>query len=304
MRMNGVRKYLIVVTGPTAIGKTVFAIRLAQHFDTEIISADSRQFYREMKIGTAFPEPEELAAAKHHFVGNLSIKEEYNVAKYETEAIDKITELHRNNDYVILTGGSGLYIDAITNGIDDLPDHDPVLRKKLKSELEKIGMEAFGLKLKELDPEYFEVVDLQNPNRLLRAMEVCLQTGKTYTSLRRNQRKERKFDIIKIGLNTDRELLFRRISERVDNMMVKGLLEEVKSLMPFRDHNALNTVGYKELFTFLEGEVSLDQAVENIKTNTRRYAKRQLTWFKRDQEIEWFSPGQLDDVIQWIASKI
>jgi tRNA dimethylallyltransferase len=303
INMRSKSKYLIVVTGPTAIGKTTFSIKLAQHFKTEIISADSRQFYREMQIGTAYPEPEELKAAKHYFIGNLSIGDEYNVARYEDEALKVIAELHQSRDVVILTGGSGLYIDAVCKGIDDLPDHEPQLRNKLKDEMNSLGIEAFGLKLKELDPEYYEVVDLQNPNRLLRAMEVCLQTGKTYTSLRRNAAKERPFRILKVGLNTEREKLFERISTRVDRMMKKGLLEEVRSLMPYRDHNALNTVGYKELFAYLDGERSLEQAVEKIKTNTRRYAKRQLTWFKRDPEYHWFDPSDHQKVIAFIQNE-
>jgi tRNA dimethylallyltransferase len=205
------KKYLIVITGPTAIGKTAFVIRLAKHFQTEIISSDSRQFYHEMRIGTAYPEPEELAAVKHHFVGNLSIGEVYNVSRYENDVLSELDRLYESHEVVILTGGSGLYIDAVCKGIDDLPDHYPELRAKLKKELEEEGIESFGKKLKSLDSEYFEVVDLNNPNRLLRAVEVCLQTGKTYTSLRRNTSKLRPFNIIKIALNTDREILFERI---------------------------------------------------------------------------------------------
>ncbi len=299
---QGSDKCLIVITGPTAVGKTIFSIKLAQHFNTEILSADSRQFYREMRIGTAYPEPEELAAVKHHFLGNLSISEDYNVARYETEAMALLDELFKKHQVLILSGGSGLYIDAISRGIDDLPDHDPTLREELKAELDEIGLEAFGEKLKALDPEYFEVVDLNNPNRLLRAIEVCIQTGKTYTSLRRNTKKERPFRIIKIGLNMERDLLFKRIEERVDRMMKNALLEEVKSLLPYRDHNALNTVGYKELFRYLDEEVSLEQAVENIKTNSRRYAKRQLTWFKRDTDIHWFEAGDVESVLKFLES--
>ncbi|RLD80817.1 MAG: tRNA (adenosine(37)-N6)-dimethylallyltransferase MiaA [Bacteroidetes bacterium] len=299
---QGSDKCLIVITGPTAVGKTIFSIKLAQHFNTEILSADSRQFYREMRIGTAYPEPEELAAVKHHFLGNLSIAEDYNVARYETEAMALLDELFKKHQVLILSGGSGLYIDAISRGIDDLPDHDPTLREELKAELDEIGLEAFGEKLKALDPEYFEVVDLNNPNRLLRAIEVCIQTGKTYTSLRRNTKKERPFRIIKIGLNMERDLLFKRIEERVDRMMKNALLEEVKSLLPYRDHNALNTVGYKELFRYLDEEVSLEQAVENIKTNSRRYAKRQLTWFKRDTDIHWFEAGDVESVLKFLES--
>ena len=295
-------KYLIVVLGPTAIGKTAFAIRLAQYYNAEIISADSRQFYHEMRIGTAYPDPEELAAAKHHFVGNLSIGDTYNVARYEEEVLALLDTLYEKQDVAILSGGSGLYIDAVCKGIDDLPDHDPKLRQSLKEEMKRIGLGAFAEKLKLLDPEYYEVVDLNNPNRLLRAVEVCLQTGSTYTALRKNTNKPRPFRMIKVGLNTERDILFDRIAERVDRMMEKGLLEEVKKLLPYRDHNALNTVGYKELIAHLDGAVSLELAVEKIKTNTRRYAKRQLTWFKRDEEIRWFEPTDLSGVIEWISS--
>lgn len=294
-------KYLIVVMGPTAIGKTAFSIQLARHFKTEILSADSRQFYREMCIGTAYPEPEKLAVVKHHFIGNLSINDEYNVARYEDEALALLKELYQRHNVVILTGGSGLYIDAICKGIDELPNHDPVLRQKLKKELEEDGLEAFGEKLKNLDPEYYKAVDLNNPNRLLRAIEICLLTGATYTSLRKNAAKARPFKIIKIGLNTEREKLFRTVGERVDTMMEKGLLDEVKSLIPYREHNAMNTVGYKELFAYLDGETTLEQAIEKIKTNTRRYAKRQLTWFNRDQEISWFEPDDFDGVIKYLS---
>lgn len=300
--MRKVLKHLIVVTGPTAIGKTTFAIKLAQHFSTEILSADSRQFYHEMYIGTAYPEPEELTAARHHFIGNLSIGDEYNVARYEREALALLGQLFLKHDKAILTGGSGLYIDAVCNGIDDLPDHDPELRNELKQEMKRIGLRAFGEKLKTLDPEYYEVVDLNNPNRLLRAVEVCLQTGSTYTSLRRNTSKPRPFNIIKIGLNTDRKVLFDKIGKRVELMMQNGLLDEVKSLLPYRDQNAMNTVGYKELISYLDGNVSLEEAIEKIKTNTRRYAKRQLTWFKRDETIRWFEPDDLDGAIEWISS--
>lgn len=302
--MPETNKYLILVAGPTAVGKTSFAIRLAKHYKTEILSADSRQFYGEMRIGTAFPEPEELAAVPHHFVGHLPIRETYNVARFEQEALELLDKLYQNHRVVILTGGSGLYLDAVCKGIDDLPDHDPELRERLKAEIREKGLEAFGRKLKKLDPEYYEVVDLQNPNRLMRAVEVCLQTGETYTSQRKNSAKQRPFNILKIGLELPREELFERIATRVDRMMERGLLEEVRSLLPYREYNALNTVGYKELFACLDGEVSLERAVENIKTNTRRYAKRQLTWFKRDAEFQWFGPAQFNDAIGWIDDQL
>jgi tRNA dimethylallyltransferase len=302
--MKRKNKYLLVIAGPTAIGKTAFSIAVAEHFETEIISADSRQFYREMRIGTAFPEPEELAAVKHHFVSNLSIEDNYNVSRYESDVLGLLEILFQSYDILVITGGSGLYLDAVCRGIDELPDPDPVLRQSLKDDLSEIGIEALQHRLQELDPEYYEIVDLNNPNRLLRALEVCMQTGQTYSSLRMNTTKSRPFNIIKIGLNTDRDLLFKRIGERVDKMMEKGLLEEVKSLLPLREYNALNTVGYKELFAYFDGDVSLKQAIENIKTNTRRYAKRQLTWFKRDQEIRWFEADELEEVLAFVEGRV
>lgn len=293
-------KYLLVVTGPTAIGKTAFSIELARCLGTEILSADSRQFYREMRIGTAYPEEKELLAVKHHFIGNLSISDEYNVSRYEREAMALLEKLFRRHEHVVLTGGSGLYLDALCKGIDDLPDYDPVLRASLKQELGEKGLEALAMRLRELDPEYYEVVDRHNPNRLLRALEVCIQTGKPYSGLRKNIAKERFFRQVWIGLNTDREILFERIGRRVDDMMEKGLLEEVRSLQPYRENNALNTVGYKELFAYLDGEMGLEEAVEKIKTNTRRYAKRQLTWFRREPGMNWFKPDDLEGVLRYL----
>ncbi len=301
--MSGTDKMLVVIAGPTAVGKTAFAVSLAKHFKTDILSADSRQFYRDMRIGTAYPKPEELAAAKHHFVGNLALGEEYNVSLFEHEVMLFLEKLFKERNIAILCGGSGLYIDAVCSGIDDLPSHDPSLRKKLKDELSRNGLEKMADRLKSLDPDYHAVVDLKNPNRVLRALEVCIQTGTTYTSLRKNSKKKRSFGILKIGLNIEREELFRRIEERVDSMMEDGLLEEVRKLREFRGANALNTVGYKELFAYLDGEVSLGQAVENIKTNTRRYARRQLTWFRRDDGFRWFSPEQFDEVVKYIDSR-
>ncbi|MDT8392241.1 MAG: tRNA (adenosine(37)-N6)-dimethylallyltransferase MiaA [Bacteroidales bacterium] len=298
------RKYLIVVTGPTAVGKTAFSVRLANHYDTEILSADSRQFYREMRIGTAYPEAEELMAVPHHFIGNLSVTDAYNVSRYENEALDLLELLYAKKDVVVLTGGSGLYIDAVCKGIDELPEHDPALRKTLKEQLKNEGLPAFGKRLQALDPEYYEVVDQNNPNRLLRAMEVCIQTGQTYTSLRKNKARPRPFGMIKIGLNMEREALFRRIGERVDTMMEKSLLEEVNALLPFRGYNALNTVGYKELFSYIDGNMSLEEAVDKIKTNTRRYARRQLTWFKRDAEIQWFNNDDFDAALSYISKRM
>ncbi len=294
---------LIVVVGPTAIGKTKVSITLAQYFDTEIISADSRQFYQELKIGTAAPALSELAAVKHHFIGHLSINDYYNVSRFETDVLRLLEKLFVNHRFVVMTGGSGLYIDAVCRGIDDLPDPDPQLRKKIKKLFAEKGITYLQEKLKTLDPEYFEIVDKANPNRLMRAIEVCISTGQTFTSLRRNKPRLRDFNIIKIGLNRPREELFENIARRTDQMMESDLLKEVKSLMKFRHVNALNTVGYKEIFDFIDGKVTLERAVENIKTNTRRYAKRQLTWFKRDSEIKWFLPEETQQIIQYIESK-
>ncbi len=284
------KKILVVVLGPTASGKTDVAIRLAKYFDTEIISADSRQFYREIPLGTAAPSKEQLTLVPHHFVGNLSLQQDYNVSQYEKEVLELLKIRFRELDVMIMTGGSGLYVDAVCKGIDQLPDPDPEIRKSLQKKWQQLGITALQQQLQQLDPEFYEQVDRQNPKRLLRALEVCLQTGKKYSELRKNNPQERNFRILKIGLNLPREQLYDRINHRVDGMMEEGWLEEAKSVLPFRHLNALNTVGYKELFTFLEGKMTLDEAVEKIKTSTRRYAKRQLTWFKKDKDIHWFSP--------------
>ena len=295
---------LIVLIGPTAIGKTKTAISLARHFNTQVISADSRQFYSELKIGTASPTPEELAAAKHHFVGQLSIEDYYNVSRFEKDVLNLLAKLFKQNPVVIMTGGSGLYIDAVCKGIDELPDPDEKLRKTIKTWHTEKGLEFLQEKLKQLDPEYYHIVDKANPKRLMRALEVCITTGATFTSLRKNQSKPRDFNIIKIGINRPRKELFETISLRTDQMINNGLVDEVKSLAKFRNHNALNTVGYKEIFDFLEDKITLGQAIENIKTNTRRYAKRQLTWFKRDKEIKWFLPEEIGSIISYIESEL
>ncbi len=295
---------LIVVLGPTSIGKTALSIKLAKHFKTEIISSDSRQFYKEMKIGTAIPSPEELNAVKHHFIGNLSISDYYNVSKFEQDVLQKLEEFFTSNKLAIMVGGSGLYIDAVCKGIDELPNPNKKLRDETKEIYKISGIEALQKKLKELDPEYYSIVDLKNPKRLMRAIEVCLQTGKTYTSLRKNKTGNRDFNIIKIGLNCERQELFERINLRVDKMIEQGLLDEVKNLSNFRNFNSLNTVGYKEIFDFLDNKITFEQAIEYIKTNTRRYAKRQLTWFKRDESIKWFNPSEINKIILYLSKKI
>ncbi len=293
-------KTLIVIAGPTASGKTAVAIEIARHFNTEIISADSRQFYKEIPIGTAAPDMDQLLQIKHHFVGHLSITDEYNVSNFEQDVLSLLNQKFTEHDVMIMAGGSGLYINAVCNGIDDLPDPDKKLREELNRKLDKEGIEALQQQLKVLDPEFYNQVDLQNPKRLMRAIEVCLQTGKKYSDLRKNSKAKRDFNILKVGLTLPREELFNRINRRTDIMLKNGWLEEAEKIYPYRHLNPLNTVGYKELFKYIDGEWSLEQAIEKIKTNTRRYAKRQLTWFKKDSEINWFSPADVESIINFI----
>lgn len=295
---------LIVFLGPTAVGKTRLAIEVAEKLNAEIISADSRQFYDDLKIGTAAPDESELARVKHHFIGNLGLNDYYNVSSFEQDVIHFLQQYFLKHKVAVMVGGSGLYIDAVCKGIDDLPDPDEGVRNQLKQDLQDLGIESMRERLKKLDPEYYEVVDLNNPNRILRALEVCLMTGNTYTSLRKNVSKKRNFSILKIGLDRPREELFGIIHHRVDRMMEDGLLDEVQGLLPFRNENALNTVGYKELFNYLDETWSLDLAIEKIKTNTRRYAKRQLTWFKREKSIRWFHPDDDEDIMEYIGKNL
>jgi tRNA dimethylallyltransferase len=287
-KKNNPSKTLIVLLGPTAVGKTRFGISLAKKLCTEIISADSRQFYKELKIGSAPPSDIELSEIKHHFIGHLSIEDYYNVARYETDALRCIENIFLKNEFAIMVGGSGLYIDAVCKGIDELPDLDESLREKLNLQLKNEGVESLRLQLKLLDPEFYSKTDISNSKRLIRALEVCLLTGKKYSEMRKNQNKIRNFNIIKIGLNREREELNTIINNRVDIMIEAGLVDEARQLFQFRDLNALNTVGYKELFSFFDAEISLEKAIENIKTNTRRFAKRQMTWFRKDENIKWF----------------
>jgi tRNA dimethylallyltransferase len=298
------KKILLVVAGPTASGKTALAIELALHFKTEIISADSRQFYKELPIGTAAPTASELKQVKHHFIGNISITNTYDVATYEKEVVDLLPRLFEKNDIVILSGGSGLFIDAVCNGLDALPETTPAIRNEVQDLYLTKGLNGLQEKLEILDPEYFRIMDAQNPRRLQRALEVCLQSGKTFTSLRTKTRKMRPFGCIKIAIQTDRKELIERINQRVDNMMADGLLNEVKSLYENRNLNALNTVGYKELFDYLDGECTLDQAVEKIKISTRRYAKRQMTWFRKNDDYNWFSRNEVSQIIKFINQNI
>ncbi|HNY63725.1 MAG TPA: tRNA (adenosine(37)-N6)-dimethylallyltransferase MiaA [Bacteroidales bacterium] len=277
---------LCVITGPTAVGKTDFAIEVALHFDTVIISADSRQFYREMCIGTAFPTEEQQSKVKHYFIGHKSIQDYYSVSKYEQDVLELLPSLFEQHPVVVMTGGSGLYIDAVCYGIDLLPDPDPEVREELTLIFEKEGVEGLRQRIKKLDPHYYQTSDIANYKRLLRALEVTIQTGKPYSQMITGKAKERDFNIQKFYLNRPRAELFERINLRVDQMMQAGLLDEVQQLYPYKDLNALNTVGYKELFSYLDGKSSLEQAVEKIKVHTRRYAKRQLTWFKRDSSYQ------------------
>jgi len=280
-------KKLIIVAGPTSVGKTSYAIELAQKYDTSIISADSRQFYRELKIGTAAPTNEEMQAAKHYFIGNLSIHNYYNVSLYEQEALKLLTELFKTKDIVIAVGGSGLYIDALCYGIDELPDANPEIRNIIKEKYKQNGIKYLQNEVKRLDPEYFAIADTKNHKRLQRALEVIYETGKTYTSQRIQKKKSRDFEIEKLVLNMPREILYQRINKRVDIMVENGLIEEAKGLFKHRELNALNTVGYKELFEYFDDKISKEQAIIDIKTHSRRYAKRQITWFKRYNDFEW-----------------
>ncbi len=287
-------KFLITIVGPTAIGKTALSIALAQHFKCEILSCDSRQFFKEMTIGTAVPSLEELASAKHHFIQNKSIFDNYTVGDFEKEAIAKLDELFLSNDYVILVGGSGLYVDAILKGFDDFPEIDTEVRSTINSNYEKLGIEYLQEKLKELDTDYFQKLaienpqTLQNPQRMMRFVEVCIGTGKPYSSFINQKRNSRTFTPILIGLEAERALIYDRINQRVAIMMNEGLLAEAKELFPNKELNALQTVGYRELFSFFDGEFTLDFAIEEIKKNTRRFSKRQLTWFKRNEATKWF----------------
>lgn len=280
-------KKLIIILGPTAVGKTEYSLNLAERLQTEILSCDSRQMFREMKIGTAAPSEDELKRVPHHFIGNLSIHDYYSCGKYEIEALQKCEELFKKHDTLVMTGGSMLYIDAVCNGIDEMPDIDEELRNSLWERYEKEGIESLRQELKILDPEYAQKVDPKNGKRIIHALEICLQAGKPYSEIRKNQKKKRPFDIQKIGIYREREELNHRINLRVDKMFEQGLYEEALGLYPFKHLNSLNTVGYKELFAHFDGQCSLEEAKEKIKTDTRRYAKKQMTWFKKDEDIKW-----------------
>lgn len=303
--MNSKNKYLISIVGPTAIGKTRLSIKLAQHFKTEILSADSRQFYKEMQIGTAAPTKEELSQAKHHFIHNKSIEDNYNVGAFEKDAIKTLDNLFKKHDIVIMVGGSGLYVDAVTKGLDYFPEIDKSIREKLNLELAENGLQKLQLQLKTLDLKAYNTIAIDNPQRVIRALEICLGSGKPYSSFLNKDKNKRIFKTITIGLTAERETIYNRINKRVDIMMSQGQLEEVKSLINKQHLNALNTVGYKEFFNYFNGEWTLDFAIQELKKNTRRFAKRQLTWFKRDPNTLWFDyQTSVDNIISSIKSKL
>nr|WP_299343455.1 tRNA (adenosine(37)-N6)-dimethylallyltransferase MiaA [Allomuricauda sp.] len=298
-------KTLIAVVGPTAIGKTRLAIALAQHFDTEIISADSRQFYKEMMIGTAVPSTEELQSAKHHFIQHKSIHDPYSVGDFEKDAITLLSDLFQNNDVLILVGGSGLYVDAVVNGLDEFPEVKPKVRENLNKKLASEGIEALQEELKIHDPDHYEQVDLMNPHRLIRALEVSISSGQPFSSFLNRARKKRFFRTVYVGIHADREIIYDRINKRVDMMIDNGLLDEVSQLHAFKHLNALQTVGYRELFQYLEGKHSLDFAIEEIKKNTRRFAKRQLTWLRKNNEVLWVGLNDsFEETLRTIKSKL
>jgi len=291
---------LLVILGPTGVGKTNISLRLAEHFACPIVSSDSRQFYRELKIGTAAPSEDQLNRAKHYFIGSHSIFDEYNAGQYEQDAINLLSELFQQNNIVMLVGGSMMYIDAICNGMDDIPTVDAEIRSFWQKQYANFGLEFIQNELKRLDPKHYQEVDLLNPKRIMHALEICNMTGRPYSELRTGQRKERPFDILKIGLNRPRAELYERINARVDEMMTDGLLEEARQFYEYRHLNTLNTVGYKELYEYMSGNWTLEFAVSMIRQDSRRYAKRQLTWFNRDKEIHWFHPDEEERIMEFV----
>jgi len=298
------RKSLIILLGPTGVGKTELSIEIASHFATEIISCDSRQIYREMSIGTAVPDANTLEKILHHFIHSHSIQDYYNASKYEMEVLDKLDLLFEKSNVVLMTGGSMMYIDAVCKGIDNLPEIDTELRNSLIRRMNNEGIESLRTELRYIDPVYYKEVDLRNPKRILHALEICMMTGKPYSSFRTNKAKARDFNIIKVGLNRERGILYNRINLRVDKMFSEGLVDEARRLYPFRHLNSLNTVGFKELFDFFDGSISVEEAKEKIKANSRKYARKQLTWFGRDPSITWFSPEMINDIVSFIDHQL
>ena len=295
-------KTLIVIVGPTGVGKTALCLEVAERLGTFIINADSRQIFSDIPIGTAAPTAEEQKRVKHFFVGKLHINDYYNASMFENDVIKLLDKLFGEKDNIVMSGGSMMYVDAVCNGIDDIPSVNENIRQQVKSLYETDGLDIIKEKLKKLDPEYFEIVDKNNPKRVIHALEICLSTGKTYTSFRTNTKKERSFRIIKIGLNRDRDELYSRIDKRVDLMIENGLMEEAQQMYPYKELNSLNTVGYKELFNYFDGNCTLDEAIFKIKSNTHKYCRKQLTWFKRDKDIHWFNPDNVEEIIKYIYS--
>lgn len=293
-------KTLVVITGPTAVGKTALCLDIAQHLGVPVINADSRQIYRELQIGTAAPTEEQLRRVRHYFVGTQSIADYYSASLYEQQVMQLLPQLFAQSDYALLSGGSMMYIDAVCNGIDDMPTVDNETRRIMKQRLADEGLPALCEELRRMDPQHYAIVDRNNPRRVVHALEICHMTGRTYTSFRTNSVKQRPFRIVRIALQRDRKQLYDRINQRVDQMMAQGLLDEARRLMPYRQQNALNTVGYKEIFDYIDGRWSLNEAVERIKGNTRRYARKQLTWFKRDSQTHWFAPEEKEEIINYI----
>lgn len=293
-------KTLIVLLGPTAVGKTDISIDIAQHLNCDIISADSRQFFREMKIGTARPSDDQLARVKHHFIAFLSVRDYYSSNRYEKDVLDLLSELFQNNNIALMSGGSAMYIDSVCQGIDDIPDADPAVREQLNRKYEEEGIRGLRIMLKILDPEYYKNVDLKNYKRIIRALEICETTGLPYSSFLKKQRRERNFNILKIGLERPREELYERIDRRVDEMIVQGLENEVASLYEYKEMNALNSVGYNEFFDYFGGRITKEKAIELIKRNTRRFAKRQITWWAKDKDISWFQADDIRGIIEFL----
>ncbi|WP_311415985.1 tRNA (adenosine(37)-N6)-dimethylallyltransferase MiaA [Hoylesella shahii] len=295
-------KTLIVVLGPTGVGKTALCLNLAQRYGAHIISADSRQMFAELPIGTAAATHKEQLLVPHHFVGNLKLDQYYSAACFETDALNLLDSLFQSNDVAVMTGGSMMYIDAVCHGIDDIPTVDDNTRLHVKQMLDEQGLDALVQKLKQLDPEHYDFVDKQNPRRVCHALEICLMTGNTYTSYRKKVRKQRPFNILKIGLNRERDVMYERINQRVLQMIDKGLEEEARRVYPLRGLNSLNTVGYKELFAYFDGNIPRKEAIRQIQSNTRRYMRKQLTWFKKDTEITWFDPNDTEKITNFIDS--
>ena len=291
---------LVVLLGPTGVGKTEVALQIAEHLQSPIINADSRQLFTEIPIGTAAPTKEQQERVKHYFVGTLHLTDYYSAAKYEEDVLQLLNQLFNQQQVALLSGGSMMYIDAVCKGIDDIPTVDEATRRLMKRKLETEGLDALVAELKVLDPEHYTIVDLHNPRRVIHALEICHMTGNTYTSYRKNTKKIRPFNIIKIGLNRPREEMYERINNRVLKMMKQGLIEEAKAVYPQKGLNALNTVGYKELFAYFDGDISLDDAILKIQSNTRQYMRKQVTWFKRDNQIKWFSPTNIEEIINYI----